>query len=200
MGRPSKFDRENAIETAMQAVWSGGYEQASVKALAELLGITRSSFYNAFASREALFAEIVKRYAALSPDAPLYSEAAGPILPLLATVFRNICRVRAADSEGRGCIIVNTLTEICPSPEEPGPMLENLVLGSARRLEALLRAAKARGELPASADPHALALAMQNLMIGLNVLCKVIRNEAELWLLTQTTMKGLGLLPETDHA
>jgi len=200
MGRPSKFDREEAIETAMQAVWSDGYEQASVKALAELLGITRSSFYNAFGSREALFAEIVKRYAALSPDAPLHGDISGPVLPLLQAVFRNICRARAADPEGRGCIIVNTLTEICPSPEEPGPMLERLVMSSTRRIEALLTTAKARGELRSSADPHALALAMQNLMIGLNVLCKVVRDEDELWLLTKTTMKGLGLLPESSHA
>lgn len=200
MGRPSKFDRDEAVEAAMQAVWTSGYEQASAKALAELLGITRSSFYNAFGSREALFAEIIRRYAKISPDAPLYGEVSGPVLPLLVSVFREICRVRGNDREARGCIIIDAVSEICPSPEAPGPMLESYLLGSARRLEDLLNLAKTRGELPVSADAHALALAMQNLLVGLNVLCKVVRNEEELWLLTKTTMKGLGLLPETTDA
>jgi TetR/AcrR family transcriptional repressor of nem operon len=184
----------------MHAIWSDGYEQASVKALSELLGISRSSFYNAFVSREAMFAEIVKRYAALSPDAPLQHAVTGPILPLLTTVFRSICRVRGADREARGCMIVNAVVDLCPSKDQPGRMLQHLVLGSARRIESLLETAKTRGELPTSADPHALALAVQTLMIGLNVICKVVRDEEQLWLLTQTTLNGLGLLAEGRHA
>ncbi|HHL20983.1 MAG TPA: TetR/AcrR family transcriptional regulator, partial [Aliiroseovarius sp.] len=68
MGRPSKFDREAAIDKVMQEVWRNGFERASVKALSERLGITRSSFYNAFDSREALFEKVLARYFAQSPD------------------------------------------------------------------------------------------------------------------------------------
>ena len=51
MARPSKFDRKEAVELAMNEIWRDGYEANSVKALSEKLGITRSSFYNAFSSR-----------------------------------------------------------------------------------------------------------------------------------------------------
>jgi TetR/AcrR family transcriptional repressor of nem operon len=200
MGRPSKFDREHAIDQALEAIWSSGYEQASVKALSELLGITRSSFYNAFGSREALFTEVVARYARDTPDAPLHAEVSGPVLPLINAVFRDICRARASDPEGRGCVIVNSVSEVCPSHDEPGAMLADLVLSSVRRVEHLLALARAGGEIAAETDVHALALALQNLMIGLNVLCKVVRSEAELWLLTRTTLEGLGVAVETEHA
>lgn len=199
MARPSKFDRNEALDTVTEAIRTGGYEQASVKALSERLGISRSSFYNAFKSREALFAEIIARYSATAPDAPLYGEVDGPVLPVLHSVLRNICHVRTTGSDGRGCIIVNSISELCPSPDGPAPLLAKLAAGSTSRIEELLQIARDKGEIDSSANIHALALALQNLMIGLNVLSKVVRDEDELWLMTETTLRGLGLFSKTGN-
>ena len=59
MARPSKFDREDALDVVMNQIWQTGYRNNSVKSLAEVLGITRSSFYNAFGSQEQLFKEVL---------------------------------------------------------------------------------------------------------------------------------------------
>lgn len=193
LARPSKFDRDQALSSAMQIVWRNGYEASSVKALSEELGMTRSSFYNAFHSREDLFRELVALYAPQSPDAPLGDEPEGPVLALITRVYHDICRARANDAEGRGCMLVNTVSEVCPSPEGLGPELAQILLGSAARIETLLLKAQKNGEIGPEANPHALALALQNLMVGLNVLCKVVRDEQELWLLARTTLEGLGL-------
>lgn len=72
-------------------------------------------------------------------------------------------------------------------------MLTNLAASSTRRIEELLDIARKHGEIDSRADVHALALALQNLMIGLNVLSKIVRDENDLWLLTETTLRGLGL-------
>ena len=194
LARPSKFDRNEALDIATEIIRRGGYEQASVKSLSERLGIPRSSFYNAFGSRDELFAEIISRYAATAPDAPLYAEVDGPILPLLHGVLRNICRIRAADPEGKGCIIVNSIAELCPSDKGPAPMLTSLAKSSTKRIAELLAIAREQGEIDSRADVQALALALQNLMVGLNVLSKVVRDESDLWLLTETTLRGLGLI------
>lgn len=193
MARPMKFDREEAIRIATEAIRSDGYEHSSVKALSERLGISRSSFYNTFGTREALFAEVIDRYAPTAPDAPLYGEVKGPILPLIERVVRAICHVRTEDAGGKGCIIVNSIAELCPAPEGPAPLLADLAARSTQRIEDLLTMAREGGEIAGDANVHALALALQNLMIGLNVISKVVRSEAELWLLAETTLKGLGL-------
>ena len=177
----------------MNAIWKDGFEQSSVKNLSELLGMTRSSFYNAFGSREALFRETIPEYAAQAPDAPLYVDTPVDVPTLLTLVFRDLCHARAADPEGRGCMIINTVSELCPDSEGLGAELTELLLGSGQRLQSLLQAARDNGDLPASADPHALALAVQNLQVGINVFCKVVRSEDELWLLARTTLEGLGL-------
>ena len=197
MARPVKYDRKTALETAMQAMWTAGFSRASVKQLSELLGMTRSSFYNAFGSQEDLLRECLPAYTAQSPDAAFYAERAegSAVLPLFWEAFRQICRARAADSQGRGCLIVNTVNELCPATDGLGAEFAEMMLGSVKRMERLLEIAQEEGEIEASADPHALALALQNLMVGLNVLCKVVRDEDELWLLTRTTLKGLQLQP-----
>ena len=98
MGRPIAFDREKAVEIAMQEIWRLGYDAASVKAISERLRITRSSYYNAFGTREALFREAIARYCKQSPDSA-FGEPLGEASPtaLIASVFRAACAARAAD-------------------------------------------------------------------------------------------------------
>lgn len=201
MARPSSFDREAAIEAAMQEMWRNGYEASSVKAVSEKLGITRSSYYNAFGTREDLFKEALAVYFAQSPDAVLHGGLPDmPILVLLTRTFRAICKARAEDPEARGCLAVNSLSELDTLHDELGAMIANAVLHSAARLEDLLKLAVSAGELAEQTDVHAMALALQNLLIGLNLFSKALRDEQELWLTASTTLKALGLYREDEHA
>jgi len=201
MGRPTSFDRDEAIETVMQEIWRGGYETNTVKALSERLGITRSSYYNAFGSREALFKLALERYFAQSPDRFLHGDVSDiPVLVLLSRTFHDVARERATDPEKRGCLAVNSLTELVGTNKELGPVLVNAVMASAARFEELLNIAVENGELPAETDTHAKALALQNLLVGLNVFAKALGDEEELWLMAKTTLEGLGLYREPADA
>ena len=201
MARPSIFDREAAIEAAMQEMWRNGYEASSVKAVSEKLGITRSSYYNAFGTREDLFKEALAVYFAQSPDAVLHGGLPDmPILVLLTRTFRAICKARAEDPEARGCLAVNSLSELDTMHDELGVMIANAVLHSAARLEDLLKLAVSAGELAEQTDVQAMALALQNLLIGLNLFSKALRDEQELWLTASTTLKALDLYREDEHA
>jgi TetR/AcrR family transcriptional repressor of nem operon len=201
MARPSIFDRDAAIETAMQEMWRHGYKASSVKSISETLGIKRSSYYNAFGSRENLFKEAMAVYFRQSPDSILHGELPDiPIVELLTRTFRAICAARAGDPEGRGCLAINSLTELDESDAELRDLIKKAVLGSAARIETLLGIAVENGELPATTNVHAKALALQNLMVGINVFAKALRDEDELWLSIKTTLEGLGLYREGNHA
>lgn len=200
MARPSKFDRNEALDIITETIRADGFDKSSVKALSERLGISRSSFYNAFGSREELFEEVVGRYAVTAPDAELYDEVSGPVLPILHRVLRKICHIRGNDGNGRGCIIVNSISELCPGADGPAAMLNDMAVASIKRIADLLRIACAQGEIDGATDVRTLALALQNLMIGLNVLSKVHRSEEDLWQLATMTLKGLGLDPAHTSA
>ncbi len=197
MGRPAKFDRRAAVERVMNEIWRHGFEACSVKAISETLGITRSSFYNAFGSREALFLEALELYFSLSPDKALAAmDNKTSILKVLTNVFREVCRRRAADPEARGCMAVNCVAELVGVDDTLGPVLEKAILGSLDRLEHLLGQAAANGEIEDKGDLREKALALQNLLIGTNVMAKVVRSEDDLWAATRQTLKGLGLYRE----
>lgn len=199
MARPAKFDRSEAVDAAMKEIWREGYEAASVKHLSEVLGITRSSFYNAFNSREDLFREAVAAYLAVMPSAPPLGPAHEPVLPRLTGFVRAICRF-IAENDWRGCLVANCLAEICPADQGPGAEISKLALASAKHIEALLDRAKLQGEIREEADTRALALAFQNLLIGLNVFGKAVRSEHALWRAAEVTLRGLGLYAERADA
>lgn len=180
----------------MQEIWRSGYEASSVKAMSEKLGISRSSYYNAFGSREGLFREVLAAYFRQSPDRVLHEDLPEtPVKALLTATFRDVCRARAADPEGRGCMAINALCELKGGPHDPvGDHVAQAVLESRSRLERLLRAAVDRKELSADTDVRALALAVQALLVGLNAMSKAVRSEDDLWLTAQVTLDGLGLL------
>jgi TetR/AcrR family transcriptional repressor of nem operon len=197
MGRPAKFNRDQAVEIVMNEIWKNGFQKSSVTAISEKLGITRSSFYNAFKSREALFNEVLDVYFSRTPDRVWSQVDEGtPILPLLTNMFKKVCRVRAADPEARGCMAVNFVAEMSCVDVQLNPKVESMLMGRLDRLERLLHQAAANGEIEDKGDLREKALALQNLLIGLNLMCKMVRSETDLWAGVQQTLKGLGLYSE----
>jgi TetR/AcrR family transcriptional repressor of nem operon len=201
VARPSSFDRDEAIRIAMQEIWRNGYAASSVKAVSEKLGINRSSYYNAFGSREKLFETVLSAYFEQSPDRVLHRELPDiPIKQLLTHTFREICAARACDPDGRGCLVVNCLAELAGTHESLGPVLADAVVRGANRFQELLEIAVRNGELAAETDTRAKALALQNLMVGINVFSKAVRSEEDLWVTVKTTLEALELYQETENA
>ncbi len=193
MGRAAKFDRSAAIEDCMNEFWLHGYEACSVKALSEKLGITRSSFYNAFGSRQALFLETLDLYATITPDQVLNQpEQHTSVLALINAFFADVCRFRASDPEARGCLVINSISELVAVDEELGENLSNMVHANIARFEQLLQLAVAKGELEEQ-QTRDKALALQSLLMGISVLSKVVTSEAELLVIVNQTLTGLGL-------
>jgi len=67
-GRPRSFDREAALNAAMEVFWTKGYEAASISDLTEAMGINPPSLYAAFGDKEKLFLATIEQYAASRSD------------------------------------------------------------------------------------------------------------------------------------
>ena len=89
-GRPRRFDRQAALERAMEVFWERGYQAASMTDLTEAMGINSPSLYAAFGSKEELYREAIGHFAATESDAIL--------APLLEAAT-----ARAGLTAGRGC-------------------------------------------------------------------------------------------------
>ena len=61
-GRPRDFDEETVLDSVMNSFWRNGFDQATFEQLVADSGLSRSSLYNAFGGKEALFEKAIERY------------------------------------------------------------------------------------------------------------------------------------------
>jgi len=192
-GRPLEFDREAAIRIAVDEFWQRGYQAVSITDLAEAMSITRTSFYNSFGSRDAVFRQALNAYCETAPDRPLREiEPGTPVTPVLMKVFREVCRVRAGTVVGRGCLIVNSIGEIQELDPESQAFLQNAIKFKNRTFQKVLAQAVDQKEIPPLADIEAAGSAFLTFLIGINNVAKVIRCEEELWAICADFLRRYG--------
>jgi TetR/AcrR family transcriptional repressor of nem operon len=193
-GRPTSFSREDAVERAMQLFWRDGYLAVTARDLAKAMKIQRSSFYNTFGTKEAVFKEALDRYVRSAPDAALDDiDADQPVIPALVSVLRNLCRVRTLDLEGRGCLVCNSVAELVGIDGELGGLLDNAIKHRIEVMEALFAQAEKRGEFKPPASIADTARAFVTFLIGINIGSKSIRSFDELWGICRIFLLGLGI-------
>lgn len=118
-GRPRNFDRDDAVEQAMQLFWQHGYDSTSLALLKAQLGggISAPSFYAAFGSKEALFDECVQRYLETFAQVTqcLWDENLPP-RQAIETALRQSARMQCEDGHPKGCMVTLGVMS-APSPE-----------------------------------------------------------------------------------
>ena len=190
-----KFSRETALETVKGHFWRAGYQANNVKVLSAHLGITRSSFYNTFGSRKKLFCEVIDSYAADLKNSQLYVIPVDKdFKPEVVQVFNNLCKMRALDVQHRGCLLVNSIAELSSSEvdNELSEHLDDIVKRSKAILANRIKVAIHAGEFYNDLDPNSLAMSLQNLSYGTNLISKVVHDEKSLWESCDLILKGLG--------
>lgn len=115
MPRPYTFDREAAIEAAMQVFWREGYDGAGLHELLDAMGILRGSLYKAFGSKKDLFLRALERYVAthVDPGIELLTNGTTPGHERIARFFQS-----APLGEPRGCLLCNTAAGKAGTDEE----------------------------------------------------------------------------------
>lgn len=196
-GRPLKFDRQSALETAMHEYWKRGYTNVTVNGICAVLGITRSSFYHSFGSLDDLYGEAAKLYAAGAPSVRIAKEIErmdeySPTEQIRA-FYKLLCKMRARDREKKGCLLVNNIGIIdALSPSARNTTLR-LFRKSLEKNKLFVVEAIEVGELPSDIDAETIHDSLQMLTIGLNSVSKLISSEERLWNIADTTLNGLGL-------
>ncbi len=61
-GRHRTFDKDIALDQAMEVFWSNGYPGTSLSELTNAMGINKPSLYSAFGNKEKLYKSTLERY------------------------------------------------------------------------------------------------------------------------------------------
>lgn len=176
MARPRSFEREQVIEAAVSQFQRAGLHATSAEDLCRATGLGRSSLYNTFGSKDELFAQCLDAYLdrTLARTVEIVGDTARGTLERIEILLRRIAAEeseRAASGAPRGCLAVNTVTELADDPAYESSV-ERIGRDTAARLELLatvLRAGQAAGEVTTSISAEGLAAFVNSAVAGLRV-------------------------------
>jgi AcrR family transcriptional regulator len=167
-GRPRSFDRDVALERAMEVFWKRGFEGASLNDLTEAMGINPPSLYAAFGDKEHLFLEAVQRYQSKHGAACAYGEertARDSVKRLLTYAATAFSRPR----NPRGCLMVMAATTSSTSSAALQSALEKARDAAWARLKARIDLGVNEGDLPPGTDTAGLADFYSAVMTGMSL-------------------------------
>ncbi|WP_244631178.1 TetR/AcrR family transcriptional regulator [Aureimonas sp. ME7] len=183
---PRTFDRDEAIEIAMRLFRRHGFEGVSISDLTGAIGIAPPSLYAAFGSKAGLYREALDRYAALPGaldgmvDAATLDEAVSGLLD---------AAIKAATDAERGCMISTGLVEGAAEHRELADELAQ------RRRDLRGRIAEGLGSWLGPEEAQHLAAYLLAVQQGLAVQARDGATEAELALIREQVMVGIGARP-----
>ena len=180
-GRPRSFDREKALEQAMLLFWEKGFQGAAMSELTAAMGINAPSLYACFGSKEALYREAMALYeagdgaklGAAIAAAPTAREAIEVYMMRSAALF-------SRPDKPAGCMVVLSVVHAAGTSAEAGRALRDARSEMQGVMEARLRSDIARGELPASCDPPAIAAFYSTVQQGMSVRARDGASRAQL--------------------
>lgn len=173
MARPREFDEAEALEAAMRRFWEYGYEATSVRDLADSMGITGASLYNAFGDKRSLFSQALDHYLDISlRDRIGRFEGQLPPREAIAAFFAEIVQRSLDDADRKGCMLVNSAIEVAPHD----PAFQQLIAGVLAQVEAFflrcVEAGQRDGTIATNQPAADLARLLLGVLLGLRVLAR----------------------------
>lgn len=191
MARPIEFDRNAALNAAMQQFWEEGYEASSIQKLLTVMGINRGSLYGSFGDKESLFKDVVDCYEQMLS---VHAERTLTAIehPLEAIEAFLLLRYQAPRRMlARGCLFVSSVSEL----SHIEPQLARLVAKKLKKIElaiaARLAEAQQQGLVCRQESPELLASFLTVMTDGLALRSKVTQNKDEMQQLVRFAMKAL---------
>ena len=172
MARPREFDATTVLKAAMDCFWARGFEQTSVRDLAEQMGITGASLYNAFGDKRSLYREAFAYYLAQTVrDRVARLEKLAPLAAIRA-FFAEIVEHSVNDELRRGCMLVNAALELAPyDPEIRKAVVEEMdfIEGFFRRS---IEAGQNDNSIADARPAEELARLLLSVLLGIRVLAR----------------------------
>jgi len=180
MPRPREFDEAAVLDAAVLCFWNRGYEATSVRELADSMGITGASLYNAFGDKHALYGKALAHYVSRSVEDRV-RRFEGTLSPLqsIKAFFDEIVHRSLSDKDRKGCMLVNSALEVAPHD----PELRQVVADFQSQVESFFRRCVEAGQrektIGAGQPAKDLARLFLGVLMGIRVLARS-RPEREL--------------------
>ena len=178
MGRPSV--RPQIVQAGLRVFLRGGFSASSVQDITEEAGVPKGSFYNHFASKEALGAEIVDLYAEGGGLREMLKDSSVPPLERLRRYYAKLTKMYRKLEFAQGCLLGNFSAEV----SDEVPLVRDRLLALYRRwtdeIAEVIAEAQALGQVSAEMPAPELAAFLLDAYEGAVLRARVEQDAAPL--------------------
>ena len=156
----------------MMLFWQHGYEATSLAELTRAMGVTPPSIYAAYGDKKGLFRAAVRRYLT-QPQTPVELIAEAPTAEVAArTLIDGAAVAFTGVDTPAGCLLASSAIAVSAGAEDVREELAAIRREIERALRDRIAAGIDTGEVPATADPAALAAYVMTIIQGLSTLAR----------------------------
>ncbi|GAB2604819.1 TetR/AcrR family transcriptional regulator [Streptomyces capparidis] len=161
MARPRAFDEKQVLDAVREQFWDAGYAATSLEDLMRVSRLGKGSLYAAFGDKRQLFLRALHSY---TDDMQGYLRKALAEAPRAVDALRMLLEAPIDDPTGagtrRGCLLANSTCELGNADPEVLAHAHRTYETSTALIGDCVARAQREGDLPAEADPIALARAL----------------------------------------
>lgn len=167
-----QFNKDEAVDKAMQAFWTRGYEATSMQVLVECTGVNRGSLYATFGDKHALFLSALRTYDHRRRHMLRELERRFSPREAIRRLFGSFIEEVDPSGSNRGCFLANTALELAAHDAE----IKTVVATAQEDVEAfflrMITRGKIEGEFSEHVSAQEAARALLALLLGVLVLVR----------------------------
>ncbi|MGH0563304.1 TetR/AcrR family transcriptional regulator [Bacillus cereus] len=191
MGRKISFNKEHVLNKAMHLFWEKGYDATYISDLIETMGISRSTLYDSFGDKDALFKLVLEHYKNYgSQKRNLLFTGINTKASLTSFFYQHIEKCYSDDIP-KGCMITNSSLLI----GQIDPAIEEILINDFNELESVFKQVieegKRRGEISQEADTELVVYSLLSLNHSLNIMSKYKKEKNLAYRLVDKTIADL---------
>lgn len=175
-GRQREFDKDHALDSAMELFWRDGYTGTSLSDLTTVMGINKPSLYAAFGNKEALFISALHQYVHKygAPHITLLSTPNTDLKQRLQNYLKSIAKMLTNPKLPGGCFVTTSTSETRSHclPSDALQAITNINEASTNAFVDFFKNEKQQGHLTTTSSPEVLASYLLTLQYGLAVLAR----------------------------
>jgi len=192
MARPREFDQAKVLDKAMEVFWSQGFAGTSMSDLTIAMGLSKSSLYDTFGSKHALFLASMDHYRDnVSAQIRSVINLNAPARQVIASVVgRSVDRI-LAPSGRRGCFLNNSAVEVGPHDEQAAARCAAGLGIMEDTFVQLIERGQKEGSISGNKEARALARFLTSTINGIMVMGKANPDRGALNDIAETALSAL---------
>jgi len=188
VGRHREFDEADVVEKAMRAFWKNGWRDTTPQRLIEATGLSRSSLYATFGSKQGLFLAALDLYVDQQRSFLTQLLANGSLRDGLERLYAMMVDMMRPGGQGMTCLVASSLLEI---PAEDDETIARVARGQAQMtavFEARFQRAIDEGELDGTRTAAELARFIATVNDGIQIAARARASADQLRSITTMAM------------